>query len=144
MRASGWPRFSVRPKSGSGDQETTPIVDIEVVCDDEAALRALSAKSLADALAKVFGSPPGRTWVRLRWLPAAAYAENDTMTKPDDWPLFVSVLKANPPAGEALASEVRALTDTVAVETGRAASHVHVTYAPAAVGRQAFGGELVA
>ena len=67
-----------------------PIVDIEVVCDDEAALRALSAKSLADALAKVFGSPPGRTW------------------------------------------------------TGRAASHLHVTYAPAAVGRQAFGGELVA
>jgi phenylpyruvate tautomerase PptA (4-oxalocrotonate tautomerase family) len=120
-----------------------PIVDIEVVCDDEAALRALSARSIADALAKVFESPPGRTWVRLRWLQADAYAENDKPAKPDDWPVFVNVLKAHPPAGEALGSEIRALTDTVAVETGRAASHVHVTYSPAAAGRQAFGGELV-
>jgi phenylpyruvate tautomerase PptA (4-oxalocrotonate tautomerase family) len=143
MRGSGVAAI-LRRATGSGDQETMPIVDIEVVCDDEAALRDLSAKSLADALAKVFRSPPGRTWVRLRWLSPAAYAENDTTPKPDAWPVFVSVLKAHPPAGDALASEVRALTDTVAVETGRAASYVHVTYAPAAVGRQAFGGEVVA
>jgi phenylpyruvate tautomerase PptA (4-oxalocrotonate tautomerase family) len=114
-----------------------------LVCKDEEALQAVSAAALANAAAEVFGSPPGRTWVRLRSLPAAAYAENGEVAPPAELPVFVSVLQARPPTGDRLVAEVAALTSAVAAQTGRDAAQVHVTYEPPAVGRQAFGGQLV-
>ena len=120
-----------------------PIIDVELVCDEDESVPTVSAQALADAAAAVFGSPPGRTWVRLRRLPATAYAENGVRLAPANRPVFVTVLKAHPPTGDALAMEVTALTDAIAAETRRPSTEVHITYSAPAAGRQAFGGRVV-
>ena len=118
-----------------------PIVDIECVRD--AALPWPEAQPLADALGRVFASPPGRTWVRLRRLDALDYAENETPLGNAARPVFVTVLQAHPPEGDTLAAEVRAVTDAVAQVLGCEPERVHVQYSPPAAGRHAFGGRLV-
>lgn len=121
-----------------------PIIDIQpVVAGGAAAADAAAIQRLADAIGRVLGSAPGRTWLRLQPLPAAHYAENDSALAGDELPVFVTVLHAQPPTGAALAREVAALTSVVAAELGCAPSRVHVQYAPAAAGRQAFGGSMV-
>jgi hypothetical protein len=60
-----------------------------------------------------------------------------------DWPVFVTVLHQRPPQGAALQQEVMALTTAIATLMQRSPERVHVQYAPAAAGRQAFGGRLV-
>lgn len=120
-----------------------PIVDVEVVAADGQREAAGSASVLADALGKLFATAPGRTWVRLRTLPASAYAENECRPGPGELPVFVTVLHAHPPTGEARTAEALAITSAVAAWAGRSSSRVHVQYSPAAAGRQAFGGRLV-
>jgi phenylpyruvate tautomerase PptA (4-oxalocrotonate tautomerase family) len=121
-----------------------PILDIERVLPEgaQAAPPGLAA-ALADAAGRVFGSPPGRTWVRLRALPASAYAEHGVTLEADELPVFVTVLHAHPPAGDALDAQVRALTDALAGVLGAEPARVHVQMAPPGAGRQAFGGVLV-
>jgi len=121
-----------------------PIIDVERVLPDSAdAAPSGLAQALADAAGRVFASPPGCTWVRLRVLPAAAYAENDAVVNADALPVFVTVLHAHPPTGDALAAQVRGLTDALAAVLGCDAQRVHVQIAPPGAGRQAFGGALV-
>ena len=120
-----------------------PIIDIELVCESEAEFARVSARALADALGQTLGSEPGHTWVRLRFLASAAYAENQATLEGADLPAFVTVLHAHPPIGEALATEAMALTLAVAQCLARRPGRIHVQYAPAALGRQAFGGMLV-
>ena len=120
-----------------------PIIDIELVCESEAEFATASARTLADAIGQVLGSEPGHAWVRLRYLASAAYAENQVTLAGADLPAFVTVLHAHPPIGAALATEAMALTLAVAQCLGRPPGRVHVQYAPAAAGRQAFGGTLV-
>lgn len=120
-----------------------PILDIDLVQPDGAAPPAAAlTQALADAAGRVFGSAPGRTWMRLRTLPASQYAENDAAIAPDEMPVFVTVLHARPPQGAALITEVTTLTQAIAAAMGRDPRRVHIAYAPAAVGRQAFGGRL--
>ena len=117
-----------------------PIVDVEIVGSDS--VETDLAARLADMAGQVFGSPPAGTWVRVRLLPRHLYAENGTET-PDGWhSVFVTVLKAQRPAGAALEAEVRALTDGIARICGRPAENVHVLYESDAQGRIAFGGRL--
>ncbi len=118
-----------------------PIVDVEIIAPPVTA--APNASALADALGTVFNTPPGRTWVRVRLLDAACYAENQTAPAAAGLPVFVTVLHARLPVHEALAAELDAVTRAVAAWAGRSADQVHVQYAPAAAGRQAFGGRLV-
>jgi phenylpyruvate tautomerase PptA (4-oxalocrotonate tautomerase family) len=120
-----------------------PIVDVELVCASEADLAGISARRIADVLGAIFGSPPGRTWARVRALPASGYAENDSDVRLEDLPVFVTVLKARLPERDALPAEVRSVTEAIAACVGRPPEHVHVRYEPAAAGRQAFGGNLV-
>ena len=120
-----------------------PIVDVDLVCESEVEFSRASARALADAVGGVLRSPPGRTWVRLRFLDSRYYAENDVTISKGELPVFVTVLQARPPAAAALTAEIAALTATVARVIGRPAERVHVQYAPAAAGRQAFGGQLV-
>lgn len=120
-----------------------PIVDVELVCCSEQQAPPVSAGALASALGAVFGSPPGRTWVRVRFLPSSAYAENECELSAEQLPVFVTVLHAHWPVGEALANQVRQVTHAVASCLSRPPERVHVQYAPEAAGRQAFGGELV-
>ena len=120
-----------------------PIIDIECVCKSDADFAKISAQKCADNIGVVLRTPPGRTWVKLRYLNSAAYAENQVALGENELPAFVTVLHAHPPEGAARATEVLALTSAVAKCLGRAADCVHVQYALAGAGRQAFGGRLV-
>jgi phenylpyruvate tautomerase PptA (4-oxalocrotonate tautomerase family) len=120
-----------------------PILDVEVVADSGDGLAGVNAQALADAAAAVLHAPPQRVWVRLRHLPSAYYAENGAPASTAPWPVFVTILHAHPPQGDALQQEVQALTAALAKVLGRPAERVHLQYAPAGVGRQAFGGRLV-
>ena len=118
------------------------MLDVEfVLCDGQAVSDGIAAR-LADAAGGVFAAPPGTTWVRLRPLARSCYAENG-MVEPEGWnAIFVTVIKAHVPSGEALEKEVRALTEAVARICGREQQQVHVLYEPAAAGRIAFGGRI--
>jgi phenylpyruvate tautomerase PptA (4-oxalocrotonate tautomerase family) len=122
-----------------------PLLDVERVVPDTAtsAVPPGLARALADAAAQVFGSTPGHTWVRLRTLPQSAYAEDGEPGDGAALPVFVTVQHAHPPQGDALAAQVRELTDALAVVLGCDLHRVHVQIAPAGAGRQAFGGRLV-
>lgn len=121
-----------------------PILDIELVQPDGALPPpAALTQALADAVGHALGAAPGRTWVRLRTLPAAHYAESETAVAAEELPVFATVLHAHLPQGDALVAEAAALTQALAACLGRSPQRVHVQYAPAAAGRQAFGGVLV-
>lgn len=120
-----------------------PIVDVELVIRPDDGLAPHLAQTLADAVGRVLRSPPGQTWVRLHVLSQERYAESESPVEASDLPVFVTVLKRAVPAGAELAAEVTALTGAIAKALGRAASCVHVEYAPAASGRLSFGGKLV-
>lgn len=119
-----------------------PILNVECVAESSDLAPSL-AQSIADAVGKALGTPPGRTWVRLRVLEAQMYAENGTACGADELPVFVDLLHHQSPTGDALHAEISALTDSIARVFGRPTSRVHICYAPAAAGRQAFGGRLV-
>jgi phenylpyruvate tautomerase PptA (4-oxalocrotonate tautomerase family) len=119
-----------------------PIVDVEVVCAAHEAAHLPPASGLASVLGRVIGTEPGHTWVRFRTLDSSCYAENDA-PPPESLPVFVTILHAHPPTGASLEAEVLAVTRAVAGAMGRPVELVHVQYAPAAAGRQAFGGRIV-
>lgn len=119
-----------------------PIFDIEIVCETEAEFSKASARVLADALGKTLGTATAHTWVRLRYLNASAYAENDTLLTSAELPVFVTLLHAHLPTGQSLATELAKLTTTIAQCLSRSSERVHIQYAPAGAGRQAFGGRL--
>lgn len=120
-----------------------PIVDVQIVAHSSDAPRRLLAHELADAIGAALAAPAGRVWVRLTWIPASDYAENGCDLGEGEAPVFVTVLHADPPEGEARAAEARAIASAVAASVGRAVGWVHVEYAPAGRGRVAFGGALL-
>lgn len=121
-----------------------PIVDVQLITDSRGAAECHAfTQLLADALGKVFASDPGRTWLRVHALPQEHYAENNADLNAEARPVFVTVLHARPPTGHALATEALAVTRAVAACVGCDVLRVHVQYAPAGAGRQAFGGRLV-
>jgi phenylpyruvate tautomerase PptA (4-oxalocrotonate tautomerase family) len=119
-----------------------PIADVEIICAGRIKEQDL-ARKLANELGRVFSSPPGQTWVRVRTLASENYAENESEIAASELPVFVTLLLAHPPADIALEKHVRAFTAAVARVVDRPERLVHVQYAPAAAGRQAFGGVLV-
>ena len=116
-----------------------PIVDIELVTGDPETGRS-QLQTLADELGNLFGSEPGGTWVKLRWMDPADYAENQA----DDelWPTFVNILKLQLPDEDERRREMAAVAEIVARTLHRRRENVHVLYAPPAEGRIGFGGEL--
>ncbi len=120
-----------------------PILEIEIVVRPGESLPDGLAPDLADRAGTIFGSSPGGTWVKVRALSRADYAENGGGPPPAVLPVFVSVVRARMPAPDALQAEVARLTTAVAGLCRRPEENVHVVYAPAAAGRQAFGGKLV-
>lgn len=120
-----------------------PIVDVRVVAGPDGMPALPSARDLADALSTIFGAPPGRVWVRLAALPPAHYAENGVDAQDTPLPVFVTVLHARPPEGDARAAEAMAVATAVARVCGRTTALVHVEYAAPGHGRMAFGGHLV-
>jgi hypothetical protein len=120
-----------------------PIIDIELVCESELEFAKVSARNLADVLGHALSSEPGRTWVRVRFLTSSDYAENQVSVSNDELPTFVTVLHAHPPTGEGLIAEASLITEAVAQCLARLPERLHVQYAAAGAGRQAFGGHLV-
>lgn len=120
-----------------------PIVDVELVCASEAEFRAVSANAMANAVGAALGCDPGHAWVRLRYLGSECYSENRASLSPAELPVFVTVLLARIPSGPQLDAQVGELTKAIADVAARPADRVHIEYAPAAAGRQSFGGQLV-
>lgn len=118
-----------------------PILDVDFVGPVADNVRRALARRIADAAGTVLGAPPRSTWVRMNFVPADEYAENDG-AEPGVFPVIVHVLEADPPEGEALATEARRLTEAIAAVCGRPAEQVHLVYAPPGRGRVAFGGRL--
>ncbi|MGB7872760.1 MAG: hypothetical protein WBL25_00140 [Anaerolineales bacterium] len=120
-----------------------PILDVEIVASDSSpVLPADLTQSLADAAAGVFGSPPGRVWVKLRVIPFARYAENGGVPE-GVHPVFVTVLESRVQEGSALENEIARLTKAIATVLNRPVTNVHIFYEPDGAGRVAFGGKLV-
>lgn len=115
-----------------------PMLSIEIVGVPGEHSPGLAAV-LADAAGAVFPSPPGGTWVRLRWLDPADYAENGGGPPPGVRPVFVSAIEAHPPEGVDRARHAAALAAAI----DRPADHVHVIFEPPGAGRVAFGGRLI-
>jgi phenylpyruvate tautomerase PptA (4-oxalocrotonate tautomerase family) len=119
-----------------------PIVDVELVRAGAEPAHADVAQPLADALGEVLGTPPGRTWVRVRYLDRTQYAENGAGALAA-LPVFVAIQMAHWPPDDALDAQIDRLTRKVAEVLQRPAAAVHVAYAPQGAGRQAFGGVRV-
>lgn len=121
-----------------------PLFDVDLVLATGEQEPPATAADLAHALGRALHAAPGRTWVRVRTLDAAHYAEDGPADADAAPPVFVTLMLAHWPDGDALALTVRAVTDAVAACCGRPAERVHVQLAPPGAGRQAFGGTLVA
>jgi len=120
-----------------------PILEVEIVMKPGEGARENLAQEIAECAARVFGSPSGRTWVRLHQLSRDDYAEDGDGPPEDVLPVFVNVLKAElPPSGE-MKAEVHRLTEAIADVTNRPAENVHIKYEQPAAGRMAFGGRIV-
>lgn len=119
-----------------------PILQVEIVGKPAAGAAGL-ARRIADAAAVVLKAPPGRVWVRLRFLPRANYAECGGPVPAGIKPVFVNLLKARLGPQKALLKEARALAVAIAKACARPVENVHIFYDPPAIGRAAFGGELL-
>lgn len=120
-----------------------PIIDIEIVLRPGESLPPGLAAELARVAGEIFGTPPGRTWVKITTIPFERYAENEVETGASPYPVFLSVLKARRPPPELLPVEVRKLTEAVAVACNRPEQNVHIVYLPDATGWVSFGGRLI-
>jgi phenylpyruvate tautomerase PptA (4-oxalocrotonate tautomerase family) len=119
-----------------------PLISVDIVGPAPDAAAAL----LADRLGELLVTGPGRTWVRVRRLDCADYAEQQI--SPADiaaagWPVFVEVLLAELPDASTLDAWMQAMTLQVSKLLERPADRVHVVFAPAGAGRVAFGGQWV-
>ena len=120
-----------------------PILKIEVVSRPGEELANDLAERLADAAAAVMSDAIGRTWVRLRRLDAKSYSEDAGGPPEGVYPVFVSVLKADPLEQEELEAEAARLARAIAEQSGRPVENVHILYEPLGRGRVAFGGNLL-
>jgi len=120
-----------------------PILDIEIVLRPGERLRAGLAAEIADRAGEIFGTPKGRTWVKLHPIRPEHYAENGAGPDNEISPVFVSVLRARLPEPEPMQTEVTFLIETIALACARPPGNVHIIYQPAAAGRVAFGGKVV-
>lgn len=120
-----------------------PILEVEIVTSHGESLQPGLAQQLADAAGDVFGTPPGRTWARLRTLSRDQYAENRAAVLIDIQPVFVTVLKSRACGTAELKGETAKLCEALAQACGRPKENVHILYLPEAAGRMSFGGELV-
>ena len=119
-----------------------PILQVEIVGKPAAGSGKLAGR-IADAAAKVLKAPPGRVWVRLNYLPRGNYAECGGPLPAGIKPVFVNLLKASLGPQRALLTEARAMAKAIAKACARPVENVHIFYDPPAMGRAAFGGELL-
>jgi hypothetical protein len=122
---------------------TIPILDVEMLLRPGESLDRELAQDLANEAGWVFGTPPGRTWVKARPLGPEQDTESAGGPPQEVYPVFVSVLKASLAPPDRLELEVSELTRAAAVVCHRPSENLHRLYQPAAAGRVSFGGKLV-
>lgn len=120
-----------------------PILEAQIVLRPGEELPPNLASAIADAIAPVFGAPPGNTWVLVKTLPASAYAEDSSPSGEGIFPVFVSALKARQGPVEKRKEEALRLSKAIATACQRPQENVHILYEPEGIGRIAFGGRLV-
>jgi phenylpyruvate tautomerase PptA (4-oxalocrotonate tautomerase family) len=120
-----------------------PILHVEIVGALEPGRRERLAARIAEAAGAELGSRPGGTWVVVRDVPDADYAESGGGAPEDVRPVLVSVLKSALRREAERADEAVRLARAIGAECGRPAANVHVLYEPPAAGRIAFGGRLL-
>lgn len=118
-----------------------PILTVEIVTRPQEQFDSQLAAELADRSGQIFGSPPGNTWVKVRFIAPEHYAENDSQD--EVFPVFVSILKAKWPPANDRQAEIAQLAETIAQICTRPRENVHILYLPPGAGRVAFGGKLV-
>lgn len=104
-----------------------------------------AARRLAVQLGRVLGAAPGTTWVRLRAVDPADYAEDgpgEDAARSERRPVLAHLLRFELPGPEARPALARALAEAIGEELDRPAENVHVVLEPMAAGRVAFGGVL--
>lgn len=119
-----------------------PIVDIEIILKPNEMLRDDLASETADALGKIFDSPPGTTWVKLHALTAVRYAENGE-TQKSIFPIFVKIIRSRMAGPDEIQNEVTMITSELARICERPPENVQIIFEPNGAGRVAFGGKLV-
>ena len=119
-----------------------PVLEVEIVLRPGETLPPGLAAALAESAGEVFNTPPGTTWVRLRSLDTAYYAESGGGPTGGVFPVFVAVLKRSLPGMEQRRVEAARLAAAVAQACGRPVENVHILYLPEGDGRMAFGGVL--
>jgi phenylpyruvate tautomerase PptA (4-oxalocrotonate tautomerase family) len=120
-----------------------PIIDIEIVLQPNEKLRSKLAGELADRAAEILVSPKGGTWVKIHPIKNEHYAENGAGPDEGIYPVFVSILKAQPPESHAMRTEALSLAAAIALACARPPENVHIFYEPAAAGRALLGGTMV-
>ena len=117
-------------------EQNMPILDVEIVASNtETNLPADLTQSLADDAARVFVTPQGSIWVKVRVIPSTHYAE-DNEAPSGVYPVFPTVLKSRLPEGSALEDEIARILNC-------SEENVHIFYQPDGAGRVAFGEKLV-
>lgn len=120
-----------------------PQLEIDIVFRPNETLKGDCVQKLADAIGKVFDTPPGKTWVKINPVPRHYWAENKTVLPSHTGPVVVSVLKRTMPQPDQIEEEVKSLTRVIAGILERPDENVHIKYEADAVGRVAYGGKLV-
>ncbi len=115
-----------------------PILRVEIIGEVHESIRPGLAQRIADRAGACLESRPQGTWVRVTYLPVDQYAENGAVDQYQ--PVFVSLLQADVPVGDARAEQMVRLTQAIATACDRPAEHVHILIEPPAAGRIAFGG----
>jgi len=119
-----------------------PILDVEIVLKPDEMLTSDIAARIAEAAGEVFASRPRETWVKVRMIDSALYAENGSGSSLDVFPVFVSVLKSRIEA-DGLKEEANRLAESIARACNRSKENVHILYQQEARGNVAFGGNLL-
>ena len=119
-----------------------PILEVEIVLKPGELLTTDIAARIADVAGEALASRPRGTWVKVRALDSALYAENGGGSSLDVFPVFVSVLKSAIDT-EKLKDEANRLAESIAGVCNRPRENVHILYEPEARGRIAFGGNLL-
>ena len=123
-----------------------PLLEIEIVGPPPAAedpdIGRRRCRELADQAGALLGAGAQQTWVRLRWLPEAQYAESGG-APPGPSPVFVTLLLRTWPEERVRSQQAAELSALIGAILARPPERVHVLYAPPGAGRVAFGGQLL-
>lgn len=137
-----------------------PIVEIEVVASERDHWSADDSVRIANEFAAIFGAKPNATWVKMRRVSVADYAENNVdasqgtdidfpsnqkspANAPSVFPVFVNVIKRDKDPVDVRRVESRRLAEVVSEILDRPLENTHIIYQPPGSGRVAFGGILL-